>query len=293
VTVKLLPRALTRLSTLQRALCLSLALHLLLLALRFADPQRFDSLLRGEGLPVILLNVRSNETPDKAQAIAQSASAGGGDAASGRATSPLPYAALTEVGDNLQEAQAPQERIAALQEQQVQLLAHLRQKIATLPPIQMQETRNPQEALQAQQEREQLLKIIAEIEERINAENARPKKRYISPATKEAVYATYYDQMRNAIQDKGNANFPEHQGKKLYGELVMLLTINHDGQLLSAEVLQTSGNPTLDRQAQAIASAAAPFGPFSPQLRERSDQIAIVSRFTFTREHSLGISTVQ
>jgi len=289
VTVKL-PRALTRLSTLQRALCLSLALHLLLLAVRFADPQRLGSLLRGEGLPVILLNVRPDEAPEKAQAIAQSASAGGGDAASGRATSPLPYAALTEVGDKLQ---APQERIAALQAQQAQLLAHLRQQIAALPPIQMLETRSPQEALQAQQEREQLLKMIAEIEERINAENARPKKRYISPATKEAVYATYYDQMRSAIEAKGNANFPEHQGQKLYGELVMLLTINHDGQLLGSEVLQTSGNPTLDRQAQAIASAAAPYGLFTPELRERSDQIAIVSRFTFTRKHSLGISTVQ
>jgi protein TonB len=37
------------------------------------------------------------------------------------------------------------------------------------------------------------VKLLAEIEKRINEENARPKKRYISPATREEVYAVYYD----------------------------------------------------------------------------------------------------
>ncbi len=38
---------------------------------------------------------RAQERPEKAQAIAQANLAGGGDAAQGRATSPLPYSALT------------------------------------------------------------------------------------------------------------------------------------------------------------------------------------------------------
>jgi len=293
-----LSRSFSRLSTLQRALCLSLLLHLSLLAIRFAAPQHVDRFLRGEPLPVILLNVRTNEAPEKAQAIAQSASAGGGSQDAGRASSPLPYAMLAEPGESLQERQ---QRIHAMQEQQAVLLAQLRQKVATLAPLHMMDSgeQTPQPDPAREASRQQLLKLLAEIEKRINEENARPKKRYISPATKEAVYAAYYDSLRRKIEEKGTAHFPEDRGRKLYGELVMILTINHDGQVLETEIVQGSGNAVLDRQAQAIARAAAPYGAFDAPLRAQSDQLAIVSRFTFTRDAAggrqpaLGISTVQ
>ena len=61
--------------------------------------------------------------------------------------------------------------------------------------------------------------VLAEIEKRINDENARPKKRYISPATREEVYALYYDELRRKVEERGTRNFPENQGQKLYGEL--------------------------------------------------------------------------
>lgn len=86
---------LRRLSTLQIALGLSIAIHALLLTVRFVDPERFDRVFQDTPLEVILVNAKSGERPDKAQAIAQASLAGGGDAAKGRATSPLPYSALT------------------------------------------------------------------------------------------------------------------------------------------------------------------------------------------------------
>ena len=117
--------------------------------------------------------------------------------------------------------------------------------------------------------------------------NARPKKRYISPATKEAVYAVYYDALRRKVEDKGTENFPENKGKKLYGELVMILTVNYDGRVVSTEVVQSSGTRMLDTRAEAIARAAGPYGHFGPAMRAKADQIAVVSRFRFTREHTL------
>ena len=89
------------------------------------------------------------------------------------------------------------------------------------------------------------------------------------------------------IEDKGTENFPEAAGNKLYGELTMIVTINHDGTVLQAEVVQTSGNPTLDRRAMAIARAAGPFGSFSEAMRRQADQIVVVSRFKFTRDETL------
>jgi len=286
VTAQTLPM-LHRFNTLQLTLGVSLALHAALISVRFIDPEGFNRVFQDTPLEVILVNAKSTEKPDKAQAIAQYALAGGGDADKGRATSPLPYSALTSVGEDFEDTQR---KMDAMQEQQNQLLAQLRKEIAALP---LPDPRKPAQSAQEQAEQErrrQLIKMLAEIEKRINEENARPKKRYISPATREEVYAVYYDQLRRKVEDKGTVNFPEYAGKKLYGELVMILTVNHDGRVLATEIVQGSGNTRLDRQAEAIAVGAGPFGKFNPDMRQKADQIAVVSRFKFTRDQTLETS---
>src|SRR5690606_34284124 len=141
-------------------------------------------------------------------------------------------------------------KIDAMQEQQTLLLAQIKKELAAMPPPDPKiPTRDTAQA-DREERRKQLIKILAEIERRINEENARPKKRYISPATREAVYAVYYDVLRRKIEEKGTVNFPEMAGKRLYGELVMVLTINFDGRVLATEIAETSGNLTLDRRAQ-------------------------------------------
>ena len=282
--MKPLTSFLSQWSTLQLALSVSVALHAAVLSVRFVDPAGFDRMFQDTPLEVILVNAKSTEKPDKAQAIAQFALAGGGDADKGRATSPLPYSALTSVGDDFEEAQ---HKMDALQEQQSQLLAQLRKDIAALPaPDPRKPAQNAQEAAE-QERRRQLIKMLAEIEKRINEENSRPKKRYISPATREEVYAVYYDTLRRKIEERGTTYFPEAAGKKLYGELTMIVTVNHDGRVLDTEIVETSGNLTLDRRAQTIARSAGPFGRFSDAMRRKADQIVVVSRFKFTRDETL------
>ena len=78
------------LSTLQIALGLSVVAHAALLAVRFVDPEAFNRVFQDTPLEIILVNASTNETPDKAMAIAQKSMAGGGDLDRGRATSPLP-----------------------------------------------------------------------------------------------------------------------------------------------------------------------------------------------------------
>ena len=160
------------------------------------------------------------------------------------------------------------------------------------PPDPARDSGTP-EAREQDERRRQLLKLLAEIEKRINEENARPRKRYISPATREEVYALYYDTLRRKVEERGTANFPEAGGKKLYGELIMIMTVNHDGRVLGTEVYKSSGNQQLDRRAEAIAVSAGPFGHFGPALRVKADQIAVVSRFRFTREQVLETANLQ
>ena len=109
----------------------------------------------------------------------------------------------------------------------------------------------------------------------------------IAPATREEVYAVYYDALRRKIEDSGTMNFPVMAGKKLYGELTMTMTVNFDGSVLETEIVQSSGNPMLDRRARNIVQGAAPFVQFSEAMRRKADQIVVVSRFKFTRDETL------
>ncbi len=276
---------LRQLSTLQIALGVSLAVHGALLTVRFVAPETFNRLFEEAPLEVILVNARTNERPDKAVAIAQASLAGGGDADKGRATSPLPSSLLNDHGDSLEEES--QKKLQLLQKQQTLLLAQVRKQLAAMPlPDPNQPSDSPEK--QAQEEkRRQFIKALAEIERSINEQNARPKKRYISPATREATYAVYYDRLRRNIEAKGTDNFPEVRGKKLYGELTMVLTVNFDGRIVSSEIVTSSGDRTLDRRAEAIARSAAPFGIFTADMRREADQIVVVSRFRFTRDETL------
>lgn len=271
-------------STLQIALAISVAAHAALFTVRFVDPEGFNRIFEDTPLEVVLVNARSNEAPVKAQAIAQTNLAGGGEAERGRATSPLPPSALIAAGD------APEDlhkQIEQMQEQQARLLATVRRELAALPAPDPRRDQGSPEARAQEERRRQLLRMLAEIEKRINEENSRPKRRYVSPSTREEVYALYYDQLRRKIEDRGTRNFPEHQGKKLYGELTMIVTVDALGRVVDTEVVQRSDSPVLDRRAVAIVKAAAPFGPFTPEMRAKADQIVVVSRFRFTREEAL------
>jgi protein TonB len=272
-------------TTLQWALGVSIAVHGVLLTVRFVDPEAFNRVFEDQPLEVILVNAKSNEKPEKAQAIAQTSMAGGGDAAKGRATSPLPPSAFTDIGDTLEEENA--RKLQSLLEQQNLLLAQVKSQLAALPPPDPNKAADKVQTSDQEEKRKQLIKLLAEIERRINMENARPKKRYISPAVREEVYAVYYDQLRQRIEDKGTENFPQSGGQKLYGELTMIVTINFDGRVLETEVVQGSGNPVLDKRAQAIARSAGPFGNFNAAMRRQADQILVVSRFKFTRDETL------
>jgi protein TonB len=272
-------------STLQWALGVSVLVHGLLLTIRFVDPEAFNRVFEDTPLEVILVNAHSDEKPEKAKAIAQASLAGGGDADKGRATTPLPPSPTADNGDAAEQASARQ--LQTLQDRQTLLLAEVKNMLATMPPPTKGDSALKPEQQEREEKRKQLTQLLAEIERRINSENARPRKRYISPATKEAVEAIYYDTLRRAIEDKGTENFPTAGGKKLYGELTMIVTVNFDGRVLATEVVQSSGNPNLDRRAAAIAKSAGPFGPFNQAMRQRADQILVVSRFKFTREETL------
>ena len=274
-------------TALHLALLVSLGLHGALLTLRLVDPERFNRMFQDTALEVVLVNTRASEAPAKALALAQANLAGGGQLETGRATSPLPPSKLLESGEA---AEVQHSRIAQLQEQQQQLLAQLRRELAVLPPPDPRRDEGSEAAREQAERRRQLVQLLAEIEKRVNEESARPRKRYISPATREVVYAQYYDALRRRVEERGTRDFPEHKGRKLYGELTMNIHVDQRGRVIETDVVAGSGDANLDRRAIAIVRAAAPFGLFTAAMRKGAEVLVITSRFRFTREDGLETS---
>jgi protein TonB len=264
---------------------LSLLIHLSLLTFRLAAPQAYQRVFQDTPLEVTLVNAHSSDTPEQAQALAQKRLAGGGEIAQVvLSTSPLPPQPSEESGSDMS---ASQRQIETLKMQQMMLLSVLRQELAELQKQEVGDSpRGAREGTQEQRKR-QLSQQLAAIEQRVQATQGAARKRYISPATEETPYAIYYDKLRRTIELKGTQHFPEAAGQKLYGKLIMVITIDSQGQLLSTELAESSGNPLLDERAIAIVRSTAPFDVFTPRMRRHADQIVVVSSFRFARDNNL------
>lgn len=277
------------------AVTVSVTLHAALLAVRFADPAAFKFKPADPGLEVVLVNAKHDKKPLKAQALAQANLDGGGNAESGRATSFLPDLQKTENGES---AKSAKRRIEELEEQQRKLLEQMKNKSAVSVP-QVTDTARPQEVRQQPNGNDLLdsAQIIArqeaEIARRIHDENSRPRKTRISPSTQEVGYAMYYDAVKRRIEKIGTLNFPQKDGKKLYGELIISIPIFQDGSIYEREggpvVEQSSGNHALDEAAKRIVRRSAPFSSFPKNMRstDKDDVWVVYTRFKFTREEAL------
>lgn len=271
--------------TLVWALAFSAALHAALIGWRWADPESFNRVFEDTSLEVILVNARSDHAPDRAEALAQVRLAGGGDTLQAqRASSPLPPAVRHESGTDIS---AMQRQIDALKLQQMRLLTQLQQELSALTQDNAGDKTHAPDRQARQERQQQLTRQLAQIEQRVQKNQSAPRKRYISPATREAVYALYYDKLRRTIETRGTLNFPQVGGQKLYGQLTMVITVDGRGRLVQTEVAKPSGQPLLDQRAVAIVRSAAPFDAFSANMRRQADQIVVVTRFQFSKDGAL------
>ena len=279
------------LSLLQVCLGVSALLHIGLFSFRLVDPEGFNRTFQNTPLEVILVNAGNEARPDKAQALAQQNLSGGGEASTNvRATSPLPPSPESEVGDALEQTAR---MIEQMQSEQQQLLTQLRNELAALPPPQPRTPADAQQARAEEEHRRQVTKLLAELEKRIREENAKPKKRYLSPATLKSADALYYSAFRTRVERAGTERFPSHNGQKLYGELVMEVWVNRQGRIVDAIVTRSSGNKLLDKRARGIVMAMGQFDPVPPEVSAGHDLLLISSRFRFTRDAGLEATTVQ
>lgn len=273
------------------ALAASVAAHALLLAIRFAAPEVFRMQPADPGLEVILVNARHANAPAKADALAQANLEGGGTADSGRARSPLPDLRRIDNGDSIK---ALQRRIAELEQLQQNVLTRVKTSDFNAAPVRDKDKPDPTRTGQDEIDTtRQIARMTAEITQTIEDQNRRPKRTHISPSTRQVGYALYYKAMQKRVEEIGTLNFPQQNGRKLYGELVVSIPVYQDGSLYQKEggprVERSSGNPALDKAALEIVRRAAPFGSFPQNMRSvgKDDLWIVITRFTFTREEKV------
>ncbi|WP_312520177.1 TonB family protein [Massilia sp.] len=273
------------------ALAVSVAAHALLLAIRFAAPDAFRQQPADPGLEVVLVNAKHQKAPAKADALAQANLDGGGSAEKGRAKSPLPDLRKIEDGDSIK---ALQRRIAELERQQQDVLTKARRSQFTAPPNTEKEKPDPPRTGNDNLDSTRAIsRSAAEIFQRIEEENRRPKRTQITPSTRQVGYALYYKAMQKRIEEIGTLNFPQQAGRKLYGDLIVYIPVFQDGTLYMNDggprVERSSGNPALDKAALEIIRRAAPFGAFPANMRSKGkdDLWEVFTRFSFTREDKM------
>jgi protein TonB len=274
------------------ALGISLLAHGVLLAVHFAAPDAFRLKPSDPELEVILVNAKHDKKPVNAEALAQANLDGGGNVDKGRAKSPLPDMKRQETGDSVK---AAQRRVNELEEQQRKLLAQAK---ASAQSVASAEQQKPREAPQLNardmlETARAMARMEAEVAKNIEEYNKRPKKTQITPSTREVGYAQYYKTLQDKIEKVGTLNFPSKDGKKLYGELLVIIPVFQDGTIYERDggvvVKTSSGNAALDQAAVAIVRRSAPFGRFPENMRStgKDDVWEIVTRFRFTRDQGL------
>jgi protein TonB len=281
-------------NTLVKALAISVVVHLVLLMVRIAAPEVFEIKRMDAALDVVLVNSKSAQKPRNPTVLAQANLDGGGDHDQQRATTPLPAQTVSQDGDLVRQVQR---RVEQLELEQQRLMTQTREAAPSVrsQPLKPGEQRqdNP---LRGQDERtstDEMAKLEAEIGRNLEQYAKRPK-RYQLTATsaREVDYAQYYDRLRHRIEARGTSDFPQRNGKPLYGQLILVINVNRLGKLGynrdgynvdAIDVVKSSGDPALDRQAVAIVRAAAPFGPFTAEMAARQDILEVISTFKFSR----------
>ncbi|TEA79094.1 TonB family protein [Allopusillimonas ginsengisoli] len=267
------------------ALVLSLAIHGLLLAWRFANPS-LPAAPPARALEVTLVNARSEEAPVSPRILAQQSLDGGGTVQhKAYAASPLPRTAAQSPDEIV--LAALRRRQEALEAEQQRLYTQLLAEAKTLParkqPDLFEQSSDPGTD-NRQQESLILNARISAIKERIDRYNEQPRRQFAGPSAQRADYAEYVETWRKKIEILGTEHYPQEARGKLYDSLQLTVYIRRDGTLDHTEINRPSRYPVLNQAALRIVQLAAPFPPLPPAITRETDILAITRTWHFVNQ---------
>ena len=271
------------------AIGFSAAFHVALIwGISFSYPDAAKS-MREKALDIILVNAKSAKKPTNAQALAQANLDGGGNTDENRRLkTPLPPTQQQTSGTEIERMQR---RMRELEVAQQKMLTEAKTARAVVAARNAAEQPTPSPSvsgLDLAESARAMARLEGEINKSVDEYNKRPRKKFIGARTEEYRFAQYIEDWRQKVERIGTLNYPEAARGKLYGSLVLSVSINHDGSLNRVDINRSSGYKVLDDAAKRIVQMAAPYSPFPPEIRRDTDILEITRTWYFTQGDQLS-----
>ena len=269
------------------AFAASVGLHALVLfgvGVALPDPTKLARSL--QPLEVTLVNSRTKSRPHKADALAQANLNGGGNTTEDlRASTPLPT--LTN-GRQFTPEQASH-KVKQLEQE----AKHMMTQLKSSHSVRQEEVRKRKQASNDNADdlvrrSLEIARLEAQIDKDYNAYQKLPRRTHIGARTREYRFAQYVEDWRIKIERIGNMNYPEDARRnRIFGSLVLTVSIRANGSVESVEINRSSGQPVLDAAAVRIVKLSAPFAPLPPDIRKDTDILSITRTWVFPPNNQL------
>lgn len=266
------------------ALGFSVALHAVVLSIHFKLPEIIRDKYLQPSLEVVLVNSKTQAKPVIADVQAQANLDGGGNTDENRrAKTPLPALKEVETGSEIKRAAR---KVQELEAQQLKMMTQLQaaKSVVTDQPAPTPAPETPQPQVAGQDLAASALAIArmeAQISRQLEEYNKRPRKQFVGSRAQEYRFAQYVEDWRLKVERVGNLNYPDGARGRVYGSLVLTVSIKADGYLESVEVQRSSGHQVLDRAAERIVKMASPYAAFPSTIKRDTDILVITRTWTF------------
>ena len=267
----------------------SLLVHVLVLMIHFSPFDLRSLVDKGPPLEVALVNAKTAAKPTKADILAQANLDGGGNTdADRRAKTPLP---VVPMNNPEQQVAVATQRVVTLEQQTRELMTSLRSApiaAAQQKPVDAAERTELPTADELMQRTLEAMKLEAQIAKDMETYQKRPKRRFVGARAEEYRFARYVEDWRLKIERIGNLNYPAAaRDQRLYGSLLLTVSIRSDGSVENIEVNRSSGSRILDAAATKIVEMSAPFAHFPPDIKRDTDILHVTRTWTFTKADAL------
>jgi periplasmic protein TonB len=271
------------------ALTGSLLVHAIVLTIHFSPFDITKLADNGPPLEIALVNAKTTAKPTKADILAQANLDGGGNTdADRRAKTPLPVLPLNNPDQQIAVAT---QRVESLEVQTRELMTQLRSApIAAVQnkPVDAAEQTELPTANELMQRTLEAMKLEAQIAKDMEAYQKRPKRRFVGARAEEYRFARYVEDWRLKIERVGNLNYPAAaREQKLYGSLLLTVSIRSDGSVEKIDINRSSGSRILDAAAVKIVEMSAPFAAFPPDIKRDTDILHVTRTWKFTKADEL------
>lgn len=243
-------------------------------------------------MEITLVHSTTEESPDKADYLAQANQRGGGNVKeqmrpSSPAVNPRPSEEKGDAEQSLPMMAPPPQPVST---QKNLMSATVDSKLKVEEPEQSPQPPVPDtpSAAELMARSREIARLSAEIRQKQQAYAKLPREKYITANTRESLYAAYQDAWRQKVERIGNLNYPDQAKRQnLSGSLLLDVAINPDGSLKDIRIERSSGHKALDDGAMRIVRMAAPFAPLPAEIRKEVDVLHITRIWQFHDDNSL------